>query len=73
MRPLKSSSSSLEVKFKFVDGSMCVVCVYVCVHVHLEFRDVSDRSFPSHLQTFLLYPFGFIYIVVVSYYMFIQC
>lgn len=44
MRPLKSSSSSLEVKFKFVDGSMCVVCVYVCVHVHLEFRDVSDHT-----------------------------
>ena len=44
MRPLKSSSSSLEVKFKFVDGSMCVVCVYVCVHVHLEFRDVFDQS-----------------------------
>lgn len=36
MRPSKSSSFSLKVKFKFVDGS---VCMRMCGYVHLEFRD----------------------------------
>lgn len=35
MRPLKSSVSSVKLKFKFVDDSMCVVCLYMYIF-HLE-------------------------------------
>lgn len=31
MRPLKSSVSSVKLKFKFVDDSMCVVCIYMYI------------------------------------------
>ena len=31
MRPSKSSVFSLKMKFKFVDDSMCVVCMYMYI------------------------------------------
>lgn len=42
MRSLKSSVSSVKLKFKFVDDSMCAVCMYMYIF-NLEMGLISHN------------------------------